>query len=85
MKIILVLIGMGQEGTSPLDAPLITVNEVARYVGRSPEAVRQTMKRAKKGQDDYLGRALLEIQVHIGPRRIMFRKPDLLEWLKVQS
>jgi len=76
---------MGQERTSPADAPLITVDEVARYVGRSPAAVRQTMKRAKSGITDPLGAALLEIKVRIGRRRVMFRKPDLLEWLRTQE
>ncbi len=73
-----------QDATSPADAPLITLSEVARYVGRTPAATSQSMVRARQGIDDKLGRALQMIKVNIG-RRIMFRKPDLLEWLKVQE
>lgn len=72
------------EQCSPADAPLINIAEVARYVGRSPAAVRQTMVRAHHGDPDTLGRALLDIKVNIG-RRVMFRKPDLLEWLKARE
>lgn len=72
------------EQCAPPDAPLINVAEVARYLGRTPAAVRQTMVRAQSAQDDKVGRMLLDIKVNIG-RRVMFRKPDLLEWLKTRE
>lgn len=70
---------------APNDAPLIGINEVARYTSRSPAAIRQTMVRARAGEQDELGSALLELKVSIGKRRIMFNKKGLLEWLQTKA
>lgn len=72
----------GGPGPLPLDAPLLALEDVARYLRITPAAVRRLVDGRADGSDGELGDRLRGWLVKLSPRRRYIRREPFLTWLR---